>query len=148
MPIALYSLRLASLAESAWRVNAVAKASHPGVSALGENPVARTSGHTPLLGAGRGAGVRARRRGQVLHCNTLRLISRPIGRPVSVLACCLHPLDGLTRGDDRDARMAAQRQPVALVAGGDEIGPAGDTTTASGKPGFKWEAWGQVLVRS
>ena len=41
----------------------------------------------------------------------------PMWRPVSGLACCLQPLDGFARGDDRDARIAAQRQQVALVAG-------------------------------
>jgi hypothetical protein len=44
----------------------------------------------------------------------------------SGLASCLQPLDGLPRGDDRDALEAAHRQEVALVARGDEIGLTGD----------------------
>ena len=44
----------------------------------------------------------------------------------SSLASCLQPLDGLTRGDGRDALEAAQQQPIAPIARGDEIGLAGD----------------------
>lgn len=42
------------------------------------------------------------------------------------VACCLQPLDGLPGGDDVDALEAAQGQQIELVAGGDEIGLAGD----------------------
>jgi hypothetical protein len=40
----------------------------------------------------------------------------------SNLAPRLQPQDGLPRGDDRDALVAAQRQQIALVPRGDEIG--------------------------
>jgi len=46
--------------------------------------------------------------------------------PVSGLASCFQPFDVLTRDDDGDTLESAERQEIALVARGDEIGLAGD----------------------
>lgn len=44
----------------------------------------------------------------------------------SGLAYCLDPLEGLTPRDDGYALIAAQREYMPLVAGGDEVGAAGE----------------------
>jgi hypothetical protein len=44
---------------------------------------------------------------------------------VSSLASCSQPLDGFARCDDWDVLETAQRQQVALLTRGDEIGLAG-----------------------